>query len=173
MSMNEQLKNKLIELKKLFTEDLKYKNIVLLAYIFGSQLTGKTGPLSDYDFAFLLVDKLPLPFQLKYELQNKLATVFDHGEIDLVILNNAPIELKYHIITTGKLIFQKESFIRVEFEADTLSLYFDYLPVLQAQKQDILNFKHGGAKHAQRIQRYRAALRKTEEKLRQWTNQKY
>jgi len=55
--------------------------------------------------------------------------------VDLVILNDAPIELKYKVIATGKVIFQKNSIVRTEFEADTLSQYFDYLPVLRAQKK--------------------------------------
>lgn len=61
--------------------------------------------------------------------------------MDLVILNDAPIELKYKVIAAGKVIFQKNSIVRTEFEAVTLSQYFDYLPVLRAQKKDILKVK--------------------------------
>jgi len=67
--------------------------------------------------------------------------VLNTGQVDLIILNNAPVELKYKVIATGKIIFQKNSTIRTEFEADALSRYFDYLPVLRAQKKDILKFK--------------------------------
>ena len=162
---NEQLNR----LKKIFTEEYKDGNggkdgiDILLAYIFGSQLKGKTGPLSDYDFAILLSRKPP--FQYKYKLQNKLTNLFNFIPVDLVILNNAPIELKYHIVADGKIIYQKELSVKVEFEADTLSRYFDYLPILQAQKEDLLDFNPKGVKHVRRVQRYRTALRKTEKKL--------
>ena len=146
-------------IKKIFAEE---KNI-LLAYIFGSQVTGKTGLLSDYDFAVFLSRKPS--FQFKYRLKNKLVNVLNAEQIDLVILNNAPIELKYKVIAAGKIIFQKNSATKVEFEADTLSRYFDYLPVLRAQKKEILKFKPKGEKYGDRIQRYRATLRKTEEML--------
>jgi len=151
--------DKFNDIKKIFAEE---KNI-LLTYLFGSQLRGKTGPLSDYDFAIFLSQKTSFPF--KYKLKNKLANDLNIKQVDLVILNDAPIELKYKIIATGKVIFQKNSIVRTEFEADTLSQYFDYLPVLRAQKKDILKVKSKGEKYGDRIQRYRAALRKTEEML--------
>ncbi len=158
----DELNNKINQLKKIFTEE--YGDIILLAYFFGSQLKGKTGPLSDYDIAILLTPK-PRSFQFKYKLHHELANIFNYGQVDLVILNNSPIELKYHVIAAGKLIYQKDSATKVEFEADTLSRYFDYLPVLKAQRQDILYFKPKGTKYHRRIQRYRTALRKTEKKL--------
>jgi len=157
--------DKFNEIKKIFAEE---KNI-LLAYIFGSQLRGKIGLLSDYDFAIFLSQKPSLQslqsFQFKYKLQNKLVNALNTRQVDLIILNDALVELKYNVIATGKIIFQKNSAIRVEFEANTLSQYFDYLPVLRSQKKDILKFKSKGERYGDRIQRYRTALRKTEEML--------
>ena len=147
------------EVKKI----LEAEDNILLAYIFGSQLKGTTGPLSDYDFAVFLFQKPSSQF--KYKLKNKLVNVLDPGQVDLIILNDALIELKYKVIATGKVIYQKNLAVRVEFEADTLSQYFDYLPILRAQKEDLLKFNPQGEKYADRIQRYRAALRKTEELL--------
>ncbi|HER24818.1 MAG TPA: nucleotidyltransferase domain-containing protein [Candidatus Atribacteria bacterium] len=148
-----------INIKKIFSDE----NDILLAYIFGSQLKSKISPLSDYDFAVFLSQEPS--FQFKYKLKNKLVNFLNTGQVDLVILNNAPIELKYNIIATGKNIFQKNSTIRTEFEADTLSKYFDYLPILRTQKKEILKFKPKGEKYGDRIQRYRASLGKTEEML--------
>jgi len=130
-----------IKIKKIFSDE----NNIILAYIFGSQLKGKIGPLSDYDFAVFLSQKPS--FQFKYKLKNKLVSALNIEQIDLVILNDAPIELKYKVIATGKIIYQKNSVAKVEFEADTLSRYFDYLPVLRAQKKDILKFKPQGEKY--------------------------
>jgi len=155
----ENMLNKFNDIKKIFSEE---ENI-LLAYLFGSPVIGKTGPLSDYDFAVFLSRKPSFP--LKYKLKNKLVKLLNTSQVDLVILNDAPIELKYKVIATGKIIFQKNSLIKTEFEANILSQYFDYLPVLRAQKEDILKFNSEGEKYEDRIQRYRAALRKTEEKL--------
>jgi len=149
-----------IKIKRIFSNE----DNILFAYLFGSQVTGKTGPMSDYDFAIFLSRK-PF-FQFKYRLKNNLLNILNTNQVDLIILNNAPIELKYNIINTGKIIYQKNSIAKVEFEADTLSRYFDYLPVLRAQKADILKTsKLKGEKYGDRIQRYRKALRKTEKML--------
>ena len=148
-----------IKIKKIFSDE----NDISLSYIFGSQLKGKTGPLSDYDFAVFLSRKPS--FQFKYRLKNKLVNILNTEQVDLVILNDAPIELKYNVIATGKIIFQKNSIIRTEFEAGTLSRYFDYLPVLRAQKKEVLKSKPKGEKYGDRIQRYRTTLRKTKEML--------
>ena len=151
--------DKFNDTKKIFAEE---KNI-LLTYIFGSQVTGKIGQQSDYDFAVFLSQRPS--FQFKYKLKNKLLSILDSKQVDLVILNDAPIELKYKVVATGKVIFQKNFIVKTEFEADTLSRYFDYLPVLRAQKKDILKVKSKGGRYGDRIQRYRATLRKTEEML--------
>jgi predicted nucleotidyltransferase len=149
-----------IKIKRIFSNE----DNILFAYLFGSQITGKTGPMSDYDFAIFLSRKPS--FQFKYRLKNNLLNILNTNQVDLIILNNAPIELKYNIINTGKIIYQKNSIAKVEFEADTLSQYFDYLPVLRAQKADILKTsKFKGEKYGDRIQRYRKALRKTEKML--------
>jgi len=140
---------RLNDIKQIFASE-KQVNI-LLAYIFGSQLQGQTGPLSDYDFAVLLLHKSSS--QYKYKLKHSLVKVLKSEKVDLIILNDAPIELKYHVITLGKIIFQKNMIIKTEFEADTLSRYFDYLPTLRAQKKDLLRFKPQGDKHGNRIQR--------------------
>ncbi len=155
--------NRFNRIRSFFATEAKRNNIILLAYIFGSQLKGNTGPLSDYDFAVFLSQKPS--FQFKYKLKNELADILDSKKIDLIILNDAPIELRYHVIAAGKIIFQKNSVIKTEFEANTLSRYFDYLPILRAQKKDILKFRPEGEKYGNRIQRYREALGKTEEML--------
>ena len=76
------------KIKKIFSDE----NNISLAFIFGSQLKGKTGPLSDYDFAIFLTQKPS--FQFKYRLKNKLVNILNTKQVDLVILNDAPIELK-------------------------------------------------------------------------------
>jgi len=154
--------SKINEIKRMLAKESR-KNNVLLAYFFGSQLKGKTGPLSDYDFAVLLSKKPS--FKFKYELKNKFINALDDEKVDLIILNYAHIELKYHVVATGKIIFQRNPVIKTEFEADTLSRYFDYLPVLRAQKKDIIKLKSQKDNYGNRIQRYRTTLRKTEEML--------
>jgi hypothetical protein len=103
------------------------------------------------------------PSILKYELAHELKIALKTDRVDLVVLNKAPIELRYAVIATSIVAYETNAEIRVEYEALTLSLYGDYLPVLRNQREDIL--KEG--KDETGIQRYRAALGKTQRLLEQ------
>jgi predicted nucleotidyltransferase len=130
---------------------------ICLVYLFGSQVSGQVGPMSDYDFG-LVVEQKADEITLQAEFRHALVKLLGTDRIDVVILNNAPIELAYHIISTGELLFHREEASRVEFEAQVLGLYGDYLPFLRANKQAILD----GDAHEKRIQWYREALRRTQ-----------
>jgi predicted nucleotidyltransferase len=132
---------------------------VLLAYLFGSQATGKSGPTSDYDFGLLA--RSP-SYELQARISHHLAQILKTNRVDVVLLNQTPLELAYAIITQGQLIYQCDLATKVETEAQILSRYGDYLPILRAQREDILR---GGGRHEARVQRYRTAFRRTERTL--------
>lgn len=133
-----------------------------LVYLFGSQVDGRTGPRSDYDFGVLAGDVQGAP-ALRARLAHELGGVAGTARVDVVMLNQAPIELAYAVIAQGRLIFQQDEATRVEFEARVMGLYGDYLPVLRAQRRDI----YRGGEHAARVRRYREALRRTEREISQ------
>jgi predicted nucleotidyltransferase len=133
---------------------------VSLVYLFGSQVEGRLGPMSDYDFGVLL-DPIGDEAQVHAQLTHDLARALQTDHVDVVLLNRAPIELAYAIIAQGKLLYQRDVAARVEYEAQVMSRYGDYLPVLRAQRDDILR----GEKDANRVHRYRAALGRTERTL--------
>ena len=135
---------------------------VTLAYLFGSRVEGTTGPKSDYDFG-LLCEPIDDWIRIRTQFGIELARQLETKHIDLVKLNDAPIELAYSIVADGLLIYEKNIEARVEYEARVLGLYFDYLPFLKAQRVDILR----GDEYGARIQRYREALRRTERTLEQ------
>lgn len=135
---------------------------VSLVYLFGSRLDENIGPMSDYDLG-VLVENLDDRDHVLAELTHAAANVFKTDRVDLVPLNHAPVELAYSVIAHGECIFQKDTATRVEYEAQILSMYGDYLPVLRAQREDILR----GDDYGRRVQRYREALRRTERTLSQ------
>jgi len=135
---------------------------VQLAYLFGSQVTGKTGPLSDVDVAVLVeASGLDDPTACRARLAHEIGTVLETGAVDLVLLNQVPVELAYRVIAQGKRVYEKSPAVRVEYEAYVLGRYGDYLPVLRRQRRQILT----DSETDDRIQRYRAALRRTERTL--------
>jgi len=130
-----------------------------LAYVFGSRVHGSEGPISDYDIAVLFYR--PYKPGQRYGLAHNLKKMLMTDKVDLVVLNSAPVELRYAIIASGFLVYEVNVKTRVEYEALTLSMYGDYLPVLRNQRADIL--KEGNNETG--IQRYRAALGKTQRLL--------
>ena len=150
-------------IKKLYSffSYTKIKPRIDLAYIFGSHAAGKEGPISDYDIAVHYSEHHPSI--LRYELTHELSIVLKTDQVDLVVLNNAPIELRYAVIASGIVVYEANVETRVEYEALTLSLYGDFLPVLRNQREDILKERNNETG----IQRYRAALGKTQRLLEQ------
>jgi predicted nucleotidyltransferase len=137
---------------------------VCLAYLFGSRASGNIGPQSDYDFGVLLDYGSDIPAN-RDELMHVLVTFLDTERVDVIILNEAPIELAYAVIAQGVVLYQRDLATRVEYEATVMGLYGDYLPVLRQQRREILQ----GDDYAKRVQRYREALGRTQRTLSQIT----
>jgi predicted nucleotidyltransferase len=147
-------------MKESFLGVIAQHHDIVLAYLFGSQVQGNVGALSDTDIA-LLLDRTDETGRVRHSVGSVIASEVPHGLVDVVCLNAAPIELAYAVIATGELIYQRDDYARVEYEAKIMSLYCDYLPVLRAQRDDLLR----GGGHETRVQRYREALRRTERTL--------
>jgi predicted nucleotidyltransferase len=156
-----QLHNIKKQFKKLeaFFSNYKKKHSIKLAYMFGSRAAGIAGPISDYDIA-VLYSRAPSAAE-RYRLTHELSMLLMTDRVDLVILNHAPVELGYGVIASGILVYEENVAVRVEFEANTLSRYGDFLPILRHQRQEILENRY----HETGIQRYRAALGKTQRLL--------
>ena len=104
---------------------------VKLAYLFGSKVTGKAGPLSDYDFAIYFDgnDKKKM-FEIKFDLQDKITRHLQSDKVDIVILNTIESpELKYNIIKQGEVIFERSAY-RMLVEPKILNEYFDFYQML-------------------------------------------
>jgi predicted nucleotidyltransferase len=135
---------------------------ISLVYLFGSRVEGETGPMSDIDLGVLIANTKDIDL-IQAQLAHKVRGILKTDRVDAILFNRAPIELAYAVIDQGTCIFQRDTATRVEFEANTMSRYGDYLPVLRAQRKQVL----GGEGYDRRVQRYREALRRTERTLSQ------
>ena len=118
--------------KRILDVDVFKKNKVNFAYLFGSRVTGQITKTSDYDFAVMLLQGLSLEerFNIRLKMMTELEKILKKG-IDLVILNDTQsLLLKYSIVTEGKLIYDKDTAQRIDFEILTQSEYFDFKPFL-------------------------------------------
>ncbi len=108
---------------------------IKLAYLFGSQATGRTGNMSDFDFAFYVDEKNTHKlYDLKFILGDKISRALKTDKIDIIILNlTGSPELKYNIIKEGRLFHSEEPF-RVLIEPGILNEYFDFHDLLARYK---------------------------------------
>lgn len=103
---------------------------VSVAYLFGSRASGRARPDSDADVAVLADRHLGL---LDRELlADRLAQVLAVGEVDIVVLDEASLELRGHVVQEGTLLYSRDEPRRVAFETRTRSEWFDYRPTLEA-----------------------------------------
>lgn len=119
-----------------------FRNIdsVILAYLFGSTVRGDTNELSDVDIAVMLDESLSKKDKFDEELYliSELKCVLKSDKIDLVVLNDAPLLLKYNVIKNGHVLKFDET-ERIVFETSVMSRYLDEQYYIKRHTEMILN----------------------------------
>lgn len=98
---------------------------VVFAYLFGGLAKKEPRPLSDVDIAVYVRDTKNLA-ECKIRLFDKITNVLETDELDLVILNTAPISITGRILQDKLTLVDKEPFLRHRFESLKLREFFDF-----------------------------------------------
>ena len=112
---------------------------VAFAYLFGSIARNEARPLSDIDIAVYLRETnsdMDL-FQERINLLHKLSVLLRTEKVDLILLNNSPIELKYRILKSGRLVSENDPTLKAAFYEKTVRDYLDFSPILQYRNRII------------------------------------
>jgi uncharacterized protein len=110
---------------------LQKRQDIEFAYFFGSIGRGKRLPLSDIDIAIYLKDLSEIS-EKKLEILGVLINLLETDEIDLVILNGAPLTLKMKILESKTIVVDHSPFLRHRFESLMMREYFDFSVVEKA-----------------------------------------
>lgn len=107
---------------------------VVAGMLFGSQASGKVGPLSDIDVAVWLDPDLPREKLAVLRAELALAAVEALGtdEVDVVVLNEAPPLLRHRALRGATRLFDRDPRARVRLETAALLDYFDTAPLREA-----------------------------------------
>lgn len=98
---------------------------IKVAYLFGSMAKGKAGRLSDVDIAIFVDERLEKNKRnnLQLKILPDLIALLNTDKIDVVVMNELPILMKYNIIKNGIILKDDEE--RAKIEAKILSEYLD------------------------------------------------
>lgn len=109
----------------------------VLAYLFGSYAREKARETSDIDVAVLLEpdvkgEKL---YDVYRDLFLSICEALGTERFDLVLLNRAPLSLRFEIVSQGKLIYARDEETLNSFKIDVIRKYQDtaYLRTVQDQ----------------------------------------
>lgn len=136
MKLKENINNDIINFIEKYKKEIERIFIskdVILSYLFGSYIKGNFSKLSDIDIAVILKKKIDCEnyLKIKLDLSVKLSEILRDlkTEIDIVILNESSITLKYQVIKYGEVIYKLDEKTRVNFETSVVDYYLDTKPI--------------------------------------------
>lgn len=109
---------------------------ITFAYLFGGLVKGKPNPLSDIDLALYVKDPQKLDYLAVF---GKISKLLATDEIDLIILNTAPLSLTGRILQNRKVLLDKVPFLRHQYESLILRKIFDF----SIKEREIVKRRYG------------------------------
>ncbi len=101
---------------------------VVFAYLFGSHAAGRPHRFSDVDVAVLLDESVKQHDYLdrSLELAGNLADSSGVADVEVVVLNDAPLPLVGRVIQQRRVFYSRDEPGRVRFESLKLRQFFDF-----------------------------------------------
>ncbi|GFP29780.1 type VII toxin-antitoxin system MntA family adenylyltransferase antitoxin [Candidatus Hakubella thermalkaliphila] len=113
---------------------------IISAYLYGSQVRGRNLSPSDIDVAvYIDPEVFPLSLDVELGLCVRLEEASGLSNIDLRILNEAPLSFQGEVLRQGIEIYSADEGKRILFETHTLDAFLDYLPHLEKLRRAFLH----------------------------------
>jgi uncharacterized protein len=101
---------------------------VVAAYLFGSMVRRSAGPLSDVDVG-LLVRGARDGEAVCGRVTDALCRRLETSHVDVVLLDDAPIPLRFRVVRDGSLVGCRNAGMLERFIVDTVLQYLDFQPL--------------------------------------------
>lgn len=130
-----------MRLNELHKKKLQKLNVKLV-YLFGSHAEGRSLPLSDIDIG-VVIAKESLFNTATGTTYNQLYDIFTDvypgKKVDIIFLHKASLELRFDVISHGKILYAVSKKDQFDFEEKTILFYADFKPILEEFNQEILS----------------------------------
>ena len=104
---------------------LNKREEVIFAYLFGGLARGSRNPLSDVDIAVFL-ERGRDGSNTRMSLFEALTDALGTSELDLLILNSAPISIVGRVLQNRRVLFDRDPFFRHRYESAKRREFFDF-----------------------------------------------
>ena len=127
----------------LLVEVLRKRKDILVIYLFGSRATNSADDLSDIDIALLLIgDSASLETELN--ILGEINSILKTDEVSLVILNNAPLVIRYGVMKESKILYCQDHNLRLTFEESVIKKYLDFKYFLNIYDKEFISIMRSG-----------------------------
>ncbi|ACA60178.1 type VII toxin-antitoxin system MntA family adenylyltransferase antitoxin [Candidatus Desulforudis audaxviator] len=99
---------------------------IIAAYLYGSYDTSAQTVLSDVDLGILLREGIKDRFDLYLAIQSAVIEVTREEDVNVLILNDAPVIIQYEVIATGRLLYERSADTHLDFIERVLKRYPDF-----------------------------------------------
>ncbi len=111
---------------------------VLVAYLFGSQADSRAHGKSDVDTAVLLAGhEKPVRLDRRLQLIDEVSEICGR-KADVIVLNDASPLLRQQVLKNKKVIFERDTLERIEFEVRAGKIYADLKPMYDFHTADVI-----------------------------------
>lgn len=102
---------------------------IAAVYLFGSRASGAARTDSDVDIGVLFTMPPARTLEGRFSLEGDLEQQLGRP-VDLVVLNDAPVDLRIRVLREGRLLVDRDRAARIAFEVRTRNEAFDLEPLL-------------------------------------------
>jgi len=99
---------------------------ILAVYLYGSYGTPDQTPLSDVDMGVLLGRTVADELEARLGIQVAVSNITRQDDVNVVILNELPVIMQFNIVSTGRLIFERDPEAVSDFLEQVCKLYGDF-----------------------------------------------
>lgn len=101
---------------------------IAAAYLYGSYGTAAQTPLSDVDLAILFFSHAKRDLKRVMEIESELSKICQTEDINLLVLNEAPVLIQHRVISTGRIIHERDPKTVNDFHEAVFKRYADFMP---------------------------------------------